>query len=56
MDRYSLILSLPIKEGNDEVLDGGRTKKCAIVFDDWDIINRLGVKERIDLYEILFGR
>ncbi len=35
--------------------DADRTQKCAIVFDDWDVVNALGVKDRVDLGGLFFG-
>ena len=55
MDRFCLVLLLPVEDNAKELVNEGRTKNCAIVFDDWDIMNKLGVKGRIDLCGILFG-
>ena len=55
MDRYCLILPLPEEKGRVEIVNGGRTKKKAIVFDDWDIITTLEIKDRGELCDLLFG-
>ena len=55
MDRYCLNIPLPEEKGRVEIVNGGRTKKKAIVFDDWDIITTLGIKDRPELCELLFG-
>ena len=56
MDIYCLIILLPVEEGENETLvDGGRMKKCAIVFDGMDIIDKSGQKDRVDVCDILFG-
>ena len=56
MDKYCMIIPLPVKEGaNETLVDGSRTKKCAIVFDNWDIIDKSGQKDRVDVCDVLFG-
>ena len=57
MENYCVILPFPVEtveEGIDSQ-DAKRTQKCAIVFDDWDVVNSMGVKDRVDLGGLLFG-
>ena len=45
---FCLLLPLPRKEQEKEGANDGRTKQCAIFFDDWDIMNRLGCERKAD--------
>ncbi len=56
MDNYCVLLPFPANAANGtDGQDANRTQKCAIVFDDWDVVNTLGVKYRVDLGGLLFG-
>ena len=56
MDNYCVLLPFPVNIGNGtDGQDADRTQKCAIVFDDWDVVNTMDVKDRVDLGGLLFG-
>ncbi len=56
MDSYCVLLPFPVNAGNGtDGQDANRTQQCAIVFDDWNVINTLDEKDRVDLGDILFG-
>ncbi len=57
MENYCVLLPFPVNAANGtDSQDADRTQKCAIVFDDWDVVNTMGVKDRVDLGGPLFGR
>ncbi len=56
LENYCVLLPSLVNTGNDtDGQDADRTQKCAIVFDDWDVVNALGVKDRVDLGGLFFG-
>ena len=56
-DNYCVLLPFLVNTGNGtDGQDADRTQNCAIVFDDWDVVNTMGVKDRVDLGGLLFGR
>ena len=53
-----MLLSFPVNgvgNGTDGQ-DADRTQKGANIFDDWDAVNTICVKDRVDLCGLLFGR
>ncbi len=56
MENYCVLLPFPVNAANGTDSQGAdRTHKCAIVFDDWDVVNSMGVKDKVDLDGLLFG-
>ncbi len=57
MENYCVLLLFQFKTVNKgtDSQDVERTQKCAIDFDDWDVVNSIGVKDRVDLGGLLFG-
>ncbi len=56
MENYCVLLPFPVNTGNGtDGQDADRTQKRVIVFDDWDVINAPGIKDRVDLGGLLFG-
>ena len=56
MKNYCVLLLFPVNTGNGtDGQDADRTQKCVIVFDNWDVVNTLGAKDRVDFGGLLFG-
>ncbi len=56
MDNYCVLLPFLVNAANGtDCQDADRTQRCAIVFDDWDVVNTMGVKHMVDFGGLLFG-
>ncbi len=56
MENYYVLLPFPVNAVNGtDSQDADRPQKCAIVFDGWDVVNSMGVKDRVNLGGLLFG-